>query len=61
MSNHPTLNAAVIITIIVIFLAVVAYQIIYTRRLKTPPGVGKEEGIAIATEEKERKSKSGGI
>ena len=59
MSNHPTLNTAVIIAIVVIFCLVVAYQIIYTRRLKTPRGVGKSEGIAIATEEKEREGKSG--
>jgi hypothetical protein len=36
-------------------LLVITYWVSYTRRLKTRPGVGTQEGIAMATQERERK------
>jgi hypothetical protein len=39
-----------------IFVLVIIGWIIYTRRLKTPPNVGKNAGIAIAMEEREHHS-----
>jgi phosphotransferase system glucose/maltose/N-acetylglucosamine-specific IIC component len=42
-------------------LLVVAYWVMYTTRLKTPRNVGKNEGIAMATQEKERSGKTGMI
>jgi hypothetical protein len=42
-------------------LLVIAYWVLYTRRLKVPRNVGKEEGIAMATQEKERTGHTGTI
>ena len=44
----------VYVALIVFALIVIAYWVIYTRRLKTSPRLGKNEGIALATEERER-------
>jgi hypothetical protein len=43
----------------VVFALVIACWIIYTRRLKTPANVGKDAGIAMAMQERERTHKSG--
>ena len=43
----------------VVFALVVAWWIIYTRRLKTPANVGKDAGIAMAMHEREQAHKSG--
>ena len=51
----------VYILLVAFALLVIAYWVLYTRRLKTPPNVGKEEGIAIATLERERKGHTGWI
>ena len=40
-------------------LLVIAYWVFYTRRLKTRPHVGTQEGIAMAIQAKERSRKSG--
>jgi hypothetical protein len=62
MDSHPVLTTAVYILIAVAFVSVVAYMIVYTTRLKSRrtteallgrPPVSKEEGIAVATMEKE--------
>ena len=70
MSMHPTLTTAVYIVIAVIFVSVIAYMILYTRGLRSKQAainkmgrlpVSREEGIAIATEDKERAGRTGTI
>ncbi len=51
----------VYVLLVAFALLVLAYWVLYTRRLKTPPNVGTEEGIAIATQEKERTGHTGSI
>ena len=51
----------VYILLVAAALLVITYWVLYTRRLKTPPNVGKEEGIAIATQEKERTGHTGSV
>jgi uncharacterized ion transporter superfamily protein YfcC len=55
MDAHPTLTMFVYVALIVAALLVIAYWVMYTRRLKTSPRLGKSEGIALATEERERR------
>jgi hypothetical protein len=55
MDVHPTLTMFVYVALIVVALLVIAYWVTYTRRLKTSPRLGKNEGIALATEERERR------
>jgi hypothetical protein len=45
----------------IFFLAVITYWIVYTRSLKTRAGVGKNEGIAMPTQRKERNGRTGTI
>jgi cell division septal protein FtsQ len=63
-----TLWNAVMLIIAIVAVSVVAYWVLYTTRLKTRertialkgrPPLSKEEGIAVATLEKERAHKSG--
>lgn len=70
MSMDPKLTMAVYILAPVVFAAVVLYMILYTRGLKAKqaamrakgrPEVDVEEGIAIATSEKERAGRTGTI
>ena len=61
MDAHPTLTMTVYILLVAAALLVITYWVLYTRRLKTPPNVGKEEGIAIATQEKERTGHTGSV
>jgi hypothetical protein len=49
----------VYVALVVAALLVIAYWVFYTTRLKTPRNVGKAEGIAMATQEKERGGKAG--
>ncbi len=67
---HPTLTTAVYIVAAVIFVSVIAYMILYTRGLHTKKAamdkmgrrpVTREEGIAIATDNKERAGRTGTI
>jgi hypothetical protein len=61
MDAHPTLTMTVYILLVAFALLVIAYWVAYTRRMKIPPNVGKEEGISIATQEKERTGHTGSI
>jgi hypothetical protein len=61
MDAHATLNTTVLIALVVVALLVIVYWVLYTRRLKTPPNTGKEAGIAIPTEKKERAGKTGSV
>jgi hypothetical protein len=54
MDANPHLFAFVFAALIVFALLVIAYWVTYTRRLRTPSHVGKNEGIAMATDERER-------
>ena len=45
----------VYVILVAVALLVITYWVAYTRRLKTRPGVGTQEGIAMATQERERK------
>jgi membrane protein implicated in regulation of membrane protease activity len=54
MDVHPGLTTFVYVALVVVALLVIAYWVTYTRRLKTPPHVGKNEGIAMATERRGR-------
>ena len=45
----------VYVALVLVALLVVGYWVAYTRRLKTQPHVGTQEGIAMATQERERK------
>jgi uncharacterized ion transporter superfamily protein YfcC len=55
MDIHPQLTTFVYIALVVFALLVIAYWVTYTRRLKTSPRSGKNEGIAMATEDRERR------
>jgi hypothetical protein len=61
MSVHPVLTMGVYIGAAIFFLAVITYWIVYTRSLKTRAGVGKNEGIAMPTQRKERNGRTGTI
>ena len=70
MSMHPTLTLTVYIVAAVIFACVITYMIVYTRGLRSKQAainkmgrlpVDREEGIAIATENKERAGRTGTI
>jgi hypothetical protein len=63
-------NLASYIGCSIVFIVIVAYMFIYSSRLKTRRDtrdklgrapVSKEEGIAIATEKKEREGRTGSI
>lgn len=54
MDAHPTLFMFVFAGLILFALCVIAYWISYTRRLRTSARLGKNEGIALATQERER-------
>lgn len=54
MDANPHLFAFVFAALIIFALLVIAYWVMYTRRLRTPSHVGKNEGIAMATDERER-------
>jgi hypothetical protein len=47
----------VYVALIVFALLVITYWVAYTTHLKTPRNVGKQEGIAMATQEHERHTK----
>ena len=49
------LTQIVYILLVLFALLVIAYWVSYTRRLKTQPHVGTQEGIAMATQEREQK------
>ena len=49
----------VYVALIVFALLVITYWVAYTTHLKTPRNVGKQEGIAMATQEHERHAKAG--
>jgi uncharacterized membrane protein len=49
----------VYVVLVIVALLVLAYWVSYTRRLKTRPHVGTQEGIAMATQEKERAGRFG--
>ena len=55
MDVHPTLFTFVFAALILFALLIVAYWVMYTRRLRTPSHVGKNEGIAMATDARERR------
>jgi len=55
------LTQFVYVALVVVALLVIAYWVRYTTHLKTPRNVGTQEGIAMATQEKERTGKSGGL
>ena len=70
MDMHPTLTTAVYAIIAIVAIAIVTYMILYTRGLKAKKTVldqkgrlpvSKEEGIAAATQQKERTGRSGTI
>jgi hypothetical protein len=49
------LTQIVYVALVAAAMLVIAYWVGYTRGLKTRPDVGKQEGIAMATQERERK------
>lgn len=53
------LTHIVYVLLVVVALLVVGYWVLYTTRLRTPRNVGKNEGIAMATQARERGGKSG--
>lgn len=55
------LTHIVYVLLVVAALLVIAYWVLYTTRLKIPRNVGRSEGIAMATQEKERTGKTGMI
>ena len=59
MDVHPGLTTFVYVALIVVALLVITYWVLYTRRMKVPRNVGKCEGIAIATQHKERTGRTG--
>ena len=70
MSGHPTLTTTVYIVIAVVFASVLVYMFLYTRGLRAKQAtlnkegrlpISPQEGIAIATEEKERSGRTGTI
>lgn len=48
------LTQSVYVLLVLVALLVIAYWVFYTRHLKTQPHVGTQEGIAMATQERER-------
>jgi hypothetical protein len=67
---HPALTTTVYIVIAVIFVSVITYMILYTRGLHTKKAAldemgrlpaSREEGIAIATLDKEHDHRTGTI
>lgn len=59
MDVHPTLTTFVYTALIVVSALVILYWALYTRRLRAPRNVGTTEGIAMATQRKERAHRSG--
>jgi hypothetical protein len=57
MDVHPILFTFVYAALVVVALLILAYWITYTRGFKTPLHVGKNEGIAIATHQREHDGK----
>ena len=55
MDVHPTLFMFVFAALIVVALLIIAYWVTYTRRLRAPSRLGKNESIAVATLERERR------
>jgi hypothetical protein len=53
------LTNIVYVILVIVALLVIAYWVSYTRRLKTQPHVGTQEGIAMATQKKERAGRFG--
>lgn len=53
------LTQIVYVILVAVALLVVGYWVGYTRRLRTRPHVGTQEGIAMATQERERAGKFG--
>jgi hypothetical protein len=53
------LTQIVYFALVIVAFLVIAYWVFYTRRLKTRPHVGTQEGIAMAIQAKERSRKSG--
>jgi len=53
------LTQIVYVLLVLAALLVIGYWVFYTRRLKTQAHVGTQEGIAMATQERERKHGSG--
>jgi len=53
------LTHIVYVVLIAVAMLVIAYWVLYTRHLRTPRNVGKNEGIAMATQAKERAGKTG--
>jgi len=53
------LTQIVYVVLVAVALLVIGYWIYYTRHLRTQPHVGTQEGIAMATQEKERAGKFG--
>jgi phosphotransferase system glucose/maltose/N-acetylglucosamine-specific IIC component len=53
------LTHIVYVILIAVAMLVIAYWVFYTRHLKTPRNVGKNEGIAMATHARERTGKTG--
>ncbi|MGA1980985.1 MAG: hypothetical protein ABSG84_00820 [Acidobacteriaceae bacterium] len=49
------LTQIVYVLLVLAALLVIGYWVFYTRRLKTQPHVGTQEGIAMAIQERERK------
>jgi hypothetical protein len=55
------LTMIVYVCLVVAALLVIAYWVLYTTRLKTLRNVGKNEGISIATQQRERAGRTGFI
>jgi hypothetical protein len=53
------LTNIVYVILVIVALLVTAYWVFYTKHLKTQPHVGTQEGIAMATQERERHGKFG--
>ncbi len=70
MHMHPTLNLTVYAIIAIVLIGVFVYMFLYTRGLRSKQAtldqkgrlpVTREEGIAIATEKKEKAGRTGTI
>lgn len=55
------LTHIVYVALVAFALLVITYWVLYTTRMKIPAHVGKNEGIAMATQKKERSGKTGMI
>jgi hypothetical protein len=53
------LTSIVYVLLVAVALLVIAYWISYTRHLKTRAHVGTQEGIAMATQQRERRGRFG--